>query len=586
MSAKSGKVGVWPLLICWLLTAAAYVAKAIFTAGTTPLILDSDDAMRLNEVHDFLAGQNWFDLVQHRLNTPYGGELHWSRLIDLPEAALLLLLRPLAGGIADTVAAYLWPLLLLGLLLWLSAKLALRLGRREARWAALLLPAVSLIVMGEFAPGRFDHHSAQILLTLAMLYCAIASLDRPRFAIGAGLAAAAALAIGIEGLPIVAVTVIIFALMWVAAPRHATALRDFGFSFGLATALALAQGVAPARWFELKLDAISIVYVTAAALCGLAFVLLSLLPLRSLASRLVVALIAGAVTGAALLWLDPALLKGPYAALDPWLVQNWLTHVSESQTWIQSFIEDPVYPLGVTIPVLLALAFALWNIVQKKDRGAWLIVAAFLLVGLAVMLIQIRAARIVTPLAVPVCAALVATIWRRLVARPGLRPALAMVVAALGSAGLAVALLVAMVPFVPAPGPPASGNRQACLQPSAFTALAGQLPERIMAPVDLGSHLLLFTQHAVVGAPYHRNQQGLLDTFHFFNGPIEQGRDILAARGVGLVVICPAMSEIRGLVEHAPDSFVSLFAAGTLPDWLIDQSLPDSPLRVYVVVPR
>src|SRR5512141_2170453 len=107
MSAKSGKVGVWPLLICWLLTAAAYIAKAIFTAGSTPLILDSDDAMRLNEVPDFLAGQNWFDRVQPRLNTPCGGELHWSRLIDLPEAALLFPLRPFAGGIADTVAAYL-----------------------------------------------------------------------------------------------------------------------------------------------------------------------------------------------------------------------------------------------------------------------------------------------------------------------------------------------------------------------------------------------------------------------------------------------------------------------------------------------
>ena len=58
-----------------------------------PLILDTDDAMRLTEVRDFLAGQNWFDLVQHRLNTPYGGLIHWSRLIDLPEAVVVGLLR-------------------------------------------------------------------------------------------------------------------------------------------------------------------------------------------------------------------------------------------------------------------------------------------------------------------------------------------------------------------------------------------------------------------------------------------------------------------------------------------------------------
>ena len=35
----------------------------------------------------------------------------------------------------------------------------------------------------EFVPGRLDHHSAQILLTLAMLCCAIAALERVGFVI-------------------------------------------------------------------------------------------------------------------------------------------------------------------------------------------------------------------------------------------------------------------------------------------------------------------------------------------------------------------------------------------------------------------
>jgi len=279
MASRGGKVGFWPLLVFWALGTAAFAAKAGFTAATTPLILDSDDAMRLTEVHDFLGGQGWFDLVQHRLNTPYGASMHWSRLVDLPEAALLFLLRPFAGEAADTILIYLWPTLLLGPLLWLTAKLALRLGRREAVWPALILPSLSLITLGEFVPGRLDHHSAQILLSLAILYCTIAALERPRFAIGAALAAAAALAIGIEGLPIVAVTAVVFALMWVADERHADAMRDFGLAFACAMALALAQGVAPDDWLLLRIDAISVVYVVAAILCGSAFTALSLLPL-------------------------------------------------------------------------------------------------------------------------------------------------------------------------------------------------------------------------------------------------------------------------------------------------------------------
>ena len=53
---KAGKVGAAPLLLAWAGTGLAYIAKALFTAATVPLILDTDDAMRLTEVRDFLAG--------------------------------------------------------------------------------------------------------------------------------------------------------------------------------------------------------------------------------------------------------------------------------------------------------------------------------------------------------------------------------------------------------------------------------------------------------------------------------------------------------------------------------------------------
>ena len=48
--------------------------------------LDTDSAMRLASVRDLLHGQAWFDTSQHRLNTPYGLSMHWSRLVDAPLA--------------------------------------------------------------------------------------------------------------------------------------------------------------------------------------------------------------------------------------------------------------------------------------------------------------------------------------------------------------------------------------------------------------------------------------------------------------------------------------------------------------------
>lgn len=190
MTDSDNRVGAWPVALVWLLTAAGYAARAISNATTTPLLLDTDDAMRLTEVRDFLHGQNWFDLVQHRLNTPYGAEMHWSRLIDLPEATILFLLGPFLGPLAGTVTAYVWPLLLLGPLLWLTAKIAVSLGGRLALWPAVLLTPFGIISLTEFVPGRLDHHSAQLLCTLVMLLCAITALDRPRWALGAGIALA------------------------------------------------------------------------------------------------------------------------------------------------------------------------------------------------------------------------------------------------------------------------------------------------------------------------------------------------------------------------------------------------------------
>ena len=45
-----------------------------------------------------LPARDWFDLRQYRLNPPVGANIHWSRLVDLPIAGLILALRPLVGG--------------------------------------------------------------------------------------------------------------------------------------------------------------------------------------------------------------------------------------------------------------------------------------------------------------------------------------------------------------------------------------------------------------------------------------------------------------------------------------------------------
>lgn len=580
----------WPLLLVFFaLVAAAFVARAILNADSVPLFADTDDAMRLVTVRDLLNGQNWFDTVQHRLNAPYGAQIHWSRLVDAPIAGLMLVLQPFAGAATTTVVGFVWPLFLLLLLLVLTSLVSHELVGRQGRLAAVALPALSLVTMVEFVPGRIDHHSVQILLCLALLWCILRSLSRPGFAVGAGLLAATSIAIGIEGIPTLAAGIAAIGLVWVFRPERADVLRNFGLAFGLGALVQLAIALPPERWFIPACDAISVVYVAAAVGCGLVYVVLSLLPLGRAHPLLRFALLAlgGGLVVLGLGLAYPDCLRGPYSAVDPWLTANWLNQISEAgPAWDRLFVL-PAYVLAVCLPPLLGLIVVGWRVLRgpKQGRGAWLIYGLFLLFAVLVMLLQIRACRFAGILAVPAGAWAIVGLRQHYLRKVTVLSVAGLLAGWLAFSGLAIAVTTTAVASVfPSPGQgEAALSKAACLQPGAFADLAGMPPERIMAPIDLGSHLLAFTPHSVVAAPYHRNQQGVRDAFAFFNDPISQARLILDIRGISLVVICPQLAEMRGLPGAAPDSFVKLFAAGKLPDWLEDRSLPGATLKVYAV---
>ena len=135
---------------------------------------DSDNYMRLVQVRDLLAGQGWFDLVQHRINPPDGLPTHWSRLADLPYALPILLLRPFLGAeLAERVTLFAVPPLLLLLTMISSAALANRLAGWKAALCACLLLAVSTHVLAQFVPGRIDHHGLQILFLVGAVLAAV-----------------------------------------------------------------------------------------------------------------------------------------------------------------------------------------------------------------------------------------------------------------------------------------------------------------------------------------------------------------------------------------------------------------------------
>lgn len=578
--------------LVFAVTAAILVIRSLVGRAGLPFFADTDDAMRMVMARDLLGGQGWYDLTVARLNTPYGAELHWSRLVDLPLALLLLVATPLLGpDLALVVVGYVWPMLLLAGLLWLVALLAQRLVGPEGVLPALVLAVLSRPITAEFIPGRVDHHNVVILLTLAMVWTAIEAIRRPLFAIACGLLSATALAIATESLPTIAAAILVMGLAFTADPAQGRTMRWFGLAFAGGALVHLAIFRPPWRWLEAACDVLSPVYAALALVVAAVFTLASLLPApRAAWQRFLLLGLSASLGLAAVALLYPQCLAGPYGALDPWLQDNWIASIVEARPWFVAVTELPAYAIAVGLPALLATLIVLWRLWRvPEQRAEWAALLVFLLCTSLVMLAQVRGARLAVMPAIPAAAWLIVVARHRYLARPRLGPVIGLVASWLAFAGIVLSLLVTLVVDL-VPGRPrqmaeARASKEPCLLPEAFADLAALPPERIVAPIDLGAHLLLYTPHDVVAAPYHRNQQGVRDTYRFFNDPIDDARAMLAARGIGIVVLCPPMAEVGGLSTRAPDSFASLYAAGTLPPWLHDVSLPGAALQVFAVLP-
>jgi hypothetical protein len=216
----------WVLLF-WIVAAIVMIAYK-WNAIRWFALSDTDDNMRMSQVRAWLHGQAWFDLRQYKLDPPGGADIHWSRLVDLPIAGLILLVRPLLGGIvAEQVAVTIAPLLALGVALFGVSLTARRLisPAAFALAAAILLCGQSTLLM--FMPLRIDHHGWQLAF-LALTVAGTVDPDRRRGGVMAGLSTAASLTIGLEMLPYLAVAGAGTVLRWVADGGEAARLRSYG----------------------------------------------------------------------------------------------------------------------------------------------------------------------------------------------------------------------------------------------------------------------------------------------------------------------------------------------------------------------
>lgn len=577
-----------PVVIIWLALALFFTLRA-WNTDFLALFGDTDDATRLSVVRDLMAGQNWFDHVQHRFNTPYGAELHWSRLIDLPVSLIIGLSGLLVPGQGERIALFVWPLLLLLPALYLTAALTKRLLGPDHVLTALVVAALALPVFSEFSPGRIDHHNVQAVLVLWLALESLNALNRNGAAWRAGIAAATSLAIGAETLPIIAAGISAFGLIWVIDIGFAPRLWRFGAGFAAAMLVHFLIAIGPSDWFAAHCDALSIVYLGAAFGIGIVFFGLARLPSPddAYARRLGLGIASAAGIAAILLEVFPGCAAGPFAGLDPWLTAAWLNKIVEARPLFASLFSLPAYAIAAALPVLAALGAVLFRLIRADAavRRDWLVYGLLLLAATLGMMLQLRGVRLAALLAVPGAVALILLLHARYADAAGRAKAgaaLGLVAGWLVSGGIAV-YITASLAFPPQKTEIGISPLSQCVGAEGFAPLARLSPARIAAPVDLGPYLLLMTPHAVIGAPYHRNIDGIADSYRIFGASEAEAWSLLNRRGIDLVVSCDALLPLTGGGLDAPDSLKSLFAVGGQPDWLTPLPVPAGALKIYRV---
>jgi len=563
--------GMHPKIWISLLFLAASVVLALpAIKGGVFDALSTDDAMRLVEVRDLIGGQGWFDLFQYRLDPPAGTSMHWSRLIDAPLAASILLLRPLLGmhG-AEAVTLYFWPALLFAVALALVAAIARQMSNNvSAMIAAVVLAVLALPALVHYRAGAIDHHNAQIDLLLALILLTTQIEHSAVKAALGGLMVSLSLAIGVEMLPaIAAIGLAVFGLfVW----RGTPVARQVGaFGAGLAaSSLLLAPALLPLSSLNLQVcDAFGGPVLLLAAGGGMSLVFM--VGIDRYHPTLGVRLVSGAalavvLIGAFLLFF-PGCIAPPYAHLDPIVVSLWIDNVSEAISlarMLQLFPEKVLvfyaFPMMTVVLAVMVLTRS-----APSERFRWTVGLVTLAALIGISLWEVRGAAGASMVAAPIFAASLTNLWPRFASARNL----------LLLSVLASPFCLAVVGLSAKPQIDAIFKPQSIPDPSPCGSLSDvafltQLPKgRLMAPVDLGPAILAETTHDVFAAPYHRNNDGNAALIRLMLAPSPKAQQILSDRRVDYVITCSVAPDAN-IIRLAPEGLEARLSRGETPDFL------------------
>jgi len=541
---------------------------------------DADDYTRLTQVMNWLSGQGWYDLGQPRLSPGDQTVIRWSRLVDMPLAAVALALQPwlgLRGGVM--ASAFVVPVVLLGavLLPLVTAMMRPFVPRARANLAAVMV-VFATSAMFNFSPGRVDHHAYQIAIDGFGFLCLVRLVLCPRRvwpAVLAALAFAAGLWIGGEVFPGLVLFAALLALM--AAWKGGLLLSRaaiFGGTLVLASLSVLPLARRPEEWGLPELTWFSGAYVLFALLLGAVLAAVWALG-RSTARRwlrLFLLASSGFMAGALFLLFVPNAIEGPYADFETMSAPLVLDRVGEAQPLyayfkgglrdLSSFGHATVRFFHLLFVPLVGWAVVAWNLfTARRRRMVWALLGVYLVaLTLLPFFWQARVSTHMQLFAVVPVTWLVWRLWDVIARHCEGRARFWAEVFAFSAMGLFPAVLLPGI----AAGKPlfpdillfaSSRGKGACPLDLALATLNdpggyGARSRVVVSTMNEGPAILFRTPHKVLSAPY--NVKSNRDVFDFFNARAdEQAEAIARRRAIDLVLLCRHISPFyAGVDEH------------------------------------
>jgi len=551
----------------WQAVLAVWATYALVRLLIQPLIgwepVGPDDWTRLLEVRAWLDGQAFWDVTQYRLNPPDGFSMHWSRLVDLPLAALMLVFGETA---AMAIVPLLW--LLPALIALRAIMLRLDFPPLAMAFGLVILPLFPLLP-GNFAPMRIDHHAPQAVL--ALVCAALLIRNSKASAILCGICAAAWVVISLEGLPLVAVLAGLYGVRyWFGESKllpwflGALAIASAALSYA-------SRGPLDTAFCDILLPGHIMTFAAAAVIATI----IPFLPWQDRVQGRVIALGAMGLVclQSATMLLGPC-ATNPMAELDPVLQTYWHGYITEGL---------PIWKQPVSVALMLVWTIAIiavgwWRahctgLFHQGRALACTLLFLFALAAGGYSLLVMREGVVAQLLAIPFAALLMAEFLPK--ARALASP-LPRILATLAAVGLTTPLFASafakpLDKLLPTENMRTIASVERLAEgPCDYSGLDAAPPGLVFAPLDAGPEILGRSEHTVYAASYHRNQGPMRDVLTAFTSSPEQAREIIERSGADYVVICYSAADFALYRSASLDSFASMMAKGAdhRPDWL------------------